>query len=278
MKKTLLSFLICVYFLPLVLPVPTQALDCSTAATSSKRYEGDVMCLNIPIGGLDRVEINKNPLFTYLKIWYGFVIGSVGILTTVMVMWGGFKWLTSRGNSGTIGDAKEIIWGSIIGLFLCLLSYTILELINPKLLEINLGVLGDVSKINQKDTDEDNSLFAVPQNTETAEQILTGWTAQTAAEKSAKWASIASPSLTSMSKTQIQLWSLMDYDQKVSTFAALMGININNVRNEIFRLPDDQAKYIRDVEEAFRYPNGPYGSSVVRNKHQGLIIDYLKRN
>ncbi|MBI5765861.1 hypothetical protein HZA71_01385, partial [Candidatus Falkowbacteria bacterium] len=53
---------------------------------------------------------------TYLAIWYGFIIGAVGILATVMIMWGGFKWLTSRGNATTISGAKETIWSAIIGL------------------------------------------------------------------------------------------------------------------------------------------------------------------
>ena len=62
--------------------------------------------------GLSSVEIGpgSNPLGVYIKAWYGFIIGSIGIITTLMIMWGGFKWLYSRGDSGEIGKAKEIIF------------------------------------------------------------------------------------------------------------------------------------------------------------------------
>ena len=70
----------------------------------------------------------------YIKAWYTLIISIVGIIATVMLMWGGMKWLTSRGNSGTISDAKDIIWSAIIGLVLTLLSWTVLNLINPSLL------------------------------------------------------------------------------------------------------------------------------------------------
>ncbi|MFA5047471.1 MAG: glycoside hydrolase family protein [Patescibacteria group bacterium] len=77
----------------------------------------------------------------YIQAWYTLIISVVGIIATVMLMWGGLKWLTSRGNAGAISDAKEIIWSAIIGLALTLLSWTVLSLINPQLLtmkDINL--------------------------------------------------------------------------------------------------------------------------------------------
>ena len=85
--------------------------------------------LNIPIGAKQEVA----GLGEYVQIWYSFIIGTVGILATVMIMYGGFKWLTSAGDSGKTKEAKEIIISSITGLVLAFLSYTILYLINPKL-------------------------------------------------------------------------------------------------------------------------------------------------
>ncbi|MFA4872242.1 MAG: pilin [Patescibacteria group bacterium] len=100
-----------------------------------------IIKLNVPLGNKATIDLKNEPLATYLAIWYGFIIGSVGILATVMIMWGGFKWLTSRGNATNISNAKENIWSAIIGLVLAFLSYTILYLINPALTVIKTPAL-----------------------------------------------------------------------------------------------------------------------------------------
>ncbi len=93
--------------------------------------------LNVPIG-----EVTKVANFSeYVKLWYNFVLGTVGIVAAVMIMWGGFKWLTSRGESEAIKDAKERIIGAITGLVLAFLSYTILFLINPNLVYLSMPEL-----------------------------------------------------------------------------------------------------------------------------------------
>ena len=100
----------------------------------------DQLCLNVPIAGK-----NTFPSFQeYFQAIYSFILGAVAILSTVMIMWGGFKWLTSRGSSGDIGEAKKIITSSIIGLVLAFLSFTILYLVNPKLTVIGLPQLKTV--------------------------------------------------------------------------------------------------------------------------------------
>lgn len=90
--------------------------------------------LNVPIG--DRKEVSS--FGEYIQIWYNFVVGAVGIMATVIIMWGGFKWLTSRGNSAAISDAKDRIWSAIIGLILVFLSYNILYILNRDLLKLSL--------------------------------------------------------------------------------------------------------------------------------------------
>ena len=103
---------------------------------------GNYIKLNVPLGDMKDLNLSAGePLYWYLSVWYGFIIGSVGILATVMIMWGGFKWLTSRGNATTISAAKETIWSAIIGLVLAFLSYTILYLINPALIVIKTPAL-----------------------------------------------------------------------------------------------------------------------------------------
>ena len=101
---------------------------------------------NVPFGDFTGdIPVDSQILFKYLSAWYGFVVGAVGILATVIIMWGGFKWLTSRGNAAAISDAKDRIWSAIIGLVLVFLSYNLLYLINPRLLTITLPDLKTVA-------------------------------------------------------------------------------------------------------------------------------------
>jgi len=113
-------------------------------------------CPNVSVGsfqaGTVGQPISGNMLGQYIQSWYTLIIGIVGIIATVMLMWGGMKWLTSRGNSGVISDAKEIIWSAIIGLALTLLSWTILFLINPKLLEMQDVSLTNINYKGSVDT------------------------------------------------------------------------------------------------------------------------------
>jgi len=102
-------------------------------------YKPKPIKLNVPIGDLKEVT----GLGQYIQTWYGFVIGMVGILASVMIMYAGLKWLMSRGNASVISDAKEKIWAAIIGMTIAFLSFIILNIINPKLLVIGLPDLGE---------------------------------------------------------------------------------------------------------------------------------------
>ncbi|HOX60526.1 MAG TPA: pilin [Candidatus Magasanikbacteria bacterium] len=76
----------------------------------------------------------------FIQYMYKYGVGVAGILGTVMIIFGGFQWATSGGNSAAIGSAKKKITGSIIGMLLAVVSYTILNTINPAL--VNLRVPG----------------------------------------------------------------------------------------------------------------------------------------
>lgn len=73
----------------------------------------------------------------YLANLYRFAVLASTILATVVIMIAGFMWLTAGGNVNQIGTAKSYIAGAIMGAVLMLGSYTILNLINPKLISFN---------------------------------------------------------------------------------------------------------------------------------------------
>lgn len=66
----------------------------------------------------------------------------VGIAVFVNFLWAGFLWFTAAGRSGQIGQAKEKMINSLIGLIILLASYLILNTINPDLVGSTLNLPG----------------------------------------------------------------------------------------------------------------------------------------
>jgi hypothetical protein len=80
-----------------------------------------------------RTVLNASYLAEYIAAIYQYMVGIATILAIVMIMYGGFRWITAAGNPETIGRAKDTIVSAIIGLAIALGSYTILNLVNPEL-------------------------------------------------------------------------------------------------------------------------------------------------
>lgn len=58
----------------------------------------------------------------------------VGTLTMVLILWAGFKWLTSAGNTDTIKKSRETIVNAVIGLAIIFASYIIVNFVIEKLI------------------------------------------------------------------------------------------------------------------------------------------------
>jgi len=84
----------------------------------------------------------------YFGAIYQYGVGLAAILAAVMVMIGGFVWLTSAGSPDRVGTAKELIVGALLGLFLALFSYLILYTINPELIKNKPVVVTSVAALD----------------------------------------------------------------------------------------------------------------------------------
>ncbi len=69
----------------------------------------------------------------YLAGLYKLALMSIGIFAFLMILYGGFKYMTSAGNPAFMGDAKDAIYSAILGLILASLSFLILTTVNPEL-------------------------------------------------------------------------------------------------------------------------------------------------
>jgi len=87
-------------------------------------------------GGFD---LNEDQDLNEMIAWfYYFIVGISGLASFIMLVWGGFQWLTSIGSPTKISDAKDKITSAILGLIIVLASFLILKVINPDFITLKL--------------------------------------------------------------------------------------------------------------------------------------------
>ncbi len=87
----------------------------------------------------------------YILQLYQFGLWTVGIAAMLMISIGAFMYITSGGNTSTMGTAKGYIVDAIAGVILALTSYILLYTINPALVQIggnNYDTTGSNSSSN----------------------------------------------------------------------------------------------------------------------------------
>ena len=75
-------------------------------------------------------------LSQYIQAIYNYGLAIAAILAAIVLMGGGLLWLTSGGDSGRVGKAKEMIIGAITGLIILFCAWIILNTVNPDLLTL----------------------------------------------------------------------------------------------------------------------------------------------
>lgn len=121
-KTKKIVFFVLPFLFFLILP-----LLASAAAFDYKPLE------NLP---LDNGEATKSDFYDYVQQVYNFLIGAAGICALLMIVIGGFMYLTSAGNNSKMEKAKSVIADAIIGLLLVMATWLFLYTINPDLVYI----------------------------------------------------------------------------------------------------------------------------------------------
>ena len=127
MKTRLMKKILALIFLIsfLVLPNISLAVDCN----------GSDNRLNLCYPSFQNFSLTLDmPLNEIVAWFYYFIIGVAGLAAFVMLVTGGVKYLTSAGNPSAIGDAKDRIKSALLGLLIILMSWLILQVINPDLI------------------------------------------------------------------------------------------------------------------------------------------------
>lgn len=57
------------------------------------------------------------------------ILGTLGLIAVIMILFGGFMWMTAAGNEEKVKKAKAILTSAVIGLVIVLLSWAILTFV-----------------------------------------------------------------------------------------------------------------------------------------------------
>ncbi|KKQ27809.1 MAG: hypothetical protein US42_C0005G0034 [Candidatus Magasanikbacteria bacterium GW2011_GWC2_37_14] len=74
----------------------------------------------------------------FIKYMFRYAIIVAGVVAVIMVIFAGIQWTISGGNAEKISSARKKIGGAMMGLFLIIMSYSILSFINPYLVNLRL--------------------------------------------------------------------------------------------------------------------------------------------
>ena len=66
-------------------------------------------------------------------------LGFLGVIAVVIILLGGFKWMTSGGNDTKTGDAKKLIFAGITGLVIVISAYAIAAFVISSLITATSG-------------------------------------------------------------------------------------------------------------------------------------------
>lgn len=118
------AYVVLLFFLFAVSPISAQIL------TASPTNQGGVD-LGAPIGG----TTTPSSFADYVNRIYQFAV-VIGIsLAVLMIIFAGYKYMSSAGDPQSLAEAKEVLVGAIVGLVLILLTRLILASIDPRLLQ-----------------------------------------------------------------------------------------------------------------------------------------------
>ena len=71
---------------------------------------------------------NKDPRAIAASV-INVILGFLGIIAVIIILIGGFKWMTAQGNDDQVGEAKKLLSAGVIGLIIVLAAFGIAKFV-----------------------------------------------------------------------------------------------------------------------------------------------------
>jgi hypothetical protein len=124
MRKNLQRAVSLAALLFIVLPVGFFALSTPKPAAALNLW-GDPFNNDIGYSSFNDIQMGKNDPRTIVANVINIALGLLGVLAIVLILMGGFKWMTAMGNDEKVGDAKRLLGAGVIGLLIVLSAYAV---------------------------------------------------------------------------------------------------------------------------------------------------------
>lgn len=111
-----------------LLMVPVVALAVAPAANADYSLQGGA---NDAKG--DGMKDGVGDANSLVKDVVNIILWIVGILSVIMLVWGGIKYTTSAGDTNKVTSAKNTIIYAVIGLIIAILAYAIVNFVIEKI-------------------------------------------------------------------------------------------------------------------------------------------------
>ena len=94
------------------------------------------MEVSVEVGGNRCVQnsensLENNAIVVYLRYLIQFLTAGVGLVITIMIVVGGFQYITAGENSQKVQAAKQKIFNAVLALILFILMYALLNYLVP---------------------------------------------------------------------------------------------------------------------------------------------------
>jgi uncharacterized membrane protein len=126
MNKKLLTGFFCLTIFSLLLP---------TLVLAQSEIVNGLMAINEGKIGLTATD----PRTTAVRI-INVALGFLGIIAVVIVLYGGFMWMTAGGNEERITKAKQILTAGVIGLVIIVMAWAIARFVVETLMKATNAV------------------------------------------------------------------------------------------------------------------------------------------
>lgn len=75
-------------------------------------------------------------LKTTIMLVINVIMGFLGLVAVIIILWGGFKWMTAGGNEDQVGEAKKLIIAGVIGMAVVIGAYAIASFVVQSLVNV----------------------------------------------------------------------------------------------------------------------------------------------
>lgn len=89
------------------------------------------------ITGLGRVDVSTDAgLYEKIAAIINILLGFVGVVAVIFILYAGFKWITAGGNEEQITEARGNIRNAVIGIVVVFLAFVITNFVTKSLIDV----------------------------------------------------------------------------------------------------------------------------------------------